>query len=54
MDGEGEGLMWFCQMGLQMCLELVRILFKQTPLHDTIRILGFSNYAHQLKGFFIE
>jgi hypothetical protein len=52
MDGESKRLMWSCQMGLQVCSELMRILLKHTPLHDIIIILGFSNYAHRLKDCF--
>jgi hypothetical protein len=52
MDGEGEIFMWSCQTGLQVCSELVHVLLKRTPLHDIIRILGFSNYAHRLKYCF--
>jgi hypothetical protein len=34
MDGEGEKLPWFHQMGLHVCLELVHVLFEYTPLHE--------------------
>jgi hypothetical protein len=26
--------LWFCLMGLQVCLELVHVLLKHTPLHE--------------------
>lgn len=34
MDGKGEGLSWFHQMGLQVCSELEHVLFECTPLHE--------------------
>jgi hypothetical protein len=34
MTEKGKGLPWSHQMGLQMCLELMRILFECTPLHE--------------------
>jgi hypothetical protein len=34
VDGEGEGLRWFHQMGLHVCLELVHVLFEHTTLHE--------------------
>jgi hypothetical protein len=33
-DGEGKGFTWSHQMGLQVCFELVHVLFKCIPLHD--------------------
>ncbi len=33
-DGKGKTFLWFCLMGLQVCLELVHVLLKHTPLHE--------------------
>lgn len=34
MDGKGEGVLWSHQMGLQVCSELMHILFEHTPLYE--------------------
>ncbi len=33
MDGECKGLLWSCEMGLQVCSKLLHILFECTSLH---------------------
>jgi hypothetical protein len=34
VDGKGERFLWSHQVGLQVCLELMHILFEHTPLHE--------------------
>ncbi len=40
MDGKGEGLSWFCQMGLQVCLELMHVMLKRTSLYEQGSVHG--------------
>jgi hypothetical protein len=34
VDGEGKRFSWFHQMGLQVCSELVHVLFECIALHE--------------------
>jgi hypothetical protein len=34
MDGEGEKISWFHQMGLHVCLGLVHVLLEHTPFNE--------------------
>jgi hypothetical protein len=33
VDGECKGLLWYLEMGLQVCSKLLHILFEHIPLH---------------------